>query len=253
MLTIRNLSLRLEDRQILNGVSFTLRPQRLTVLLGKNGSGKSTLLSCVNQQLPYTGEILTDGRSLAQLSPRERAKTVAIAPQNIPAPHITVFQMAAFGRNPYLDFTGRLSEQDIAAVKAALCIARAENLTERYVDTLSGGERQRVAFAMILAQNTPVMLLDEPTAHMDQGHEAVFLRTLTGLKESQKKTVLIVLHDLNTAIRYADDLLVLDGGQLMFSGTKEEILKQRILEETFGVCRYSITQQGGERVFFAAE
>ena len=253
MLILRNLSVRLDGKQILDDVSFTLRPHRLSALVGRNGSGKSTLLSCVNQQIPYTGEILEGEKNLALLPPKERAKAVAILPQTLPAPHITAREMVSFGRNPYLDFTGRLTEKDKQAVRDALREANAEALAERYVDTLSGGERQRVALAMILAQNTPIALLDEPTAHMDQSQEAAFLQRLTELKQTRKKTFLVVLHDLTLAARYADDLIVLEEGKLIFSGTKEDCLQQEILEKSFSLRRYTFEEVGEKQIFFAAK
>ncbi len=253
MLTLRNLSVRLDGNRILDDVSFTLRPHRLTVLVGRNGSGKSTLLSCVNQQVPYTGQILEGEKNLALIPFKERAKSVAILPQVLPALHITAWEMAAFGRSPHLDFTGRLTEKDRQVVADALREANAENIAHRYVDTLSGGERQRVALAMILAQNTPIALLDEPTAHMDQVHEADFLQMLTSLKCKRKKTFLVVLHDLTTAVQYADDLIVLDRGRLVFAGTKEVCLQQEILEKTFSLQRYTFENQGERRIFFSAK
>ena len=252
MLIFHNVSLRLGDHPILEDVSFSLRPHRLTALVGRNGSGKSSLLSCVNQQFSYTGEILEGEKNLALLPPRERAKTVAILPQTIPAPHVTVSEMAAFGRNPYLDLTGRLTERDRQAVADALRDADAENLAGRYVDTLSGGERQRAALAMILAQNTPIALLDEPTAHLDQTYEASFLKQLNQIKAARKKTFLVVLHDLALVARYADDIIVLEGGRVAFTGTKEACLQRNVLEDTFRLKRFSICTQGIERTFFSA-
>lgn len=249
MLEIKNVSVCFGKKQVLDNVSFSLRPHRLTALVGRNGSGKSTLLNCVNQQLPYTGEIREGEKNLALISPRERAKAIAILPQTMPSPHITARELAAFGRNPYLDFTGRLTEQDKQAVETALRDADALELAERYVDTLSGGEKQRVMLAMILAQNTPIALLDEPTAHLDLGYEAAFLGLLQKLKKERKKTFLVILHDLSQAVRYGDDLVVLDGGQVVFAGTREECLDREILEKTFHLRRYAA--EG--RFFFDAE
>ena len=253
MLIFHNVSLRLGDHQILEDVSFSVRPHRLTALVGRNGSGKSTLLACVNQQVPYTGEILEGEKNLALLSPRERAKTVVILPQVVPAPHITVAEMTAFGRNPYLDLTGRLTERDRQAVSHALQDADAAELANRYVDTLSGGERQRAALAMILAQNTPIALLDEPTAHLDQTYEAAFLKQLNQIKTARKKTFLVVLHDLSLAAQYADDMIVLDHGWVAFAGTKEACLQGGVLEQVFGLKRYTFEENGEQRIFFTVE
>lgn len=249
MLEFKNVSVRFGRKQALKDVSFSLRPHRLTVLLGRNGSGKSTLLNCTNQQIPYTGTIWEGEKNLALLSGRERAKMLAILPQTMPAPHITAREMVAFGRNPYLDFTGRMTDKDRSAVEAALADTNAADLAERYADTLSGGELQRVRLAMILAQNTPIALLDEPTAHMDQCHEGDFLEMLTDLKRRRKKTFLVILHDLTLAAEYADDLVVLDDGEVVFAGSKEDCLTQGIIEGVFGVKRY--TAEG--KIFFSAK
>ena len=251
MLSFRNVSVRLDHKMILRDISFDLRPNRLTALLGRNGSGKSTLLSCVNRQVRYTGEIRYDEEDLAGIAPMERAKRIAYLPQMLPAPRIPGEEMAAFGRNPYLDFTGRLTRDDREIVSEALREANAETLASRYVSTLSGGERQRIALAMILAQNTPVSLLDEPTAHMDQTHEAAFLRTLRKMKEEKNKTFLVALHDLNLAAEFADDVILLEGGKLVFAGTKEACLEQRILEKTLSLRRYTVEDSGRQKFFFS--
>ena len=249
MLKIENLSVRFGQKQVLSDISFTLKPQRLTVLLGRNGAGKSTLLNCVNQQLPYHGIIREGEHDLGGIAPRERAKRIAILPQSLPSPHITARELVSLGRNPYLDFTGRLTEEDRQAVEEALRDADALELAERYVDTLSGGEKQRIVLALILAQNTPIALLDEPTAHMDLGYEASFLELLRKLVAEREKTFLLILHDLNLAVRYADDLIVLESGKVIFSGTREECLAREVLEKTFDLKRYT----AGERVFFSAK
>ena len=249
MLEIKDLSLRFGQKQILKSVSFQLRPHRLTVLVGRNGAGKSTLLGCVNQQVAYTGTITEGEKNLALISPRERAKSIAILPQSLPSPHITGREMAALGRNPWLDFTGRLRSSDREAVENALRDADAASLAERYVDTLSGGEKQRISLAMILAQNTPIALLDEPTAHMDLSYEAAFLDLLQTLKKERKKTFLLILHDLNLAVRYADDLVVLDGGRVVFAGTREECLEKEVLESTFCLKRYTVADGEEKRIF----
>lgn len=253
MLEFRDVCVRYGSREVLNHVSFSVRPHRLTVLLGRNGSGKSTLLRCLNQELPYTGQILEGEKNLAFLNPKERSRTAAILPQTMPAPHITVEELVALGRNPYLDLTGRLSRKDKEAVQQALTDAAVLELRDRFVDTLSGGERQRGYLGMILAQNTPIALLDEPTAHMDQSYEASFLKRLRRIKQQRKKTFLVILHDLTLAAEYADDLVVLDGGKVCFAGTKEECLQAGIIEKTFDVRCYRVCSHGEEKVFFSAE
>ena len=237
-------------KNVLRDISFQLRPNRLTVLVGPNGSGKSTMLACVNQQLRYAGKITVAGQPLDVLSPRQRAKQVAILPQTLPMPHITGWELAAMGRNPYIDITGRLREEDRMAVETALGLVAAEAFADRYVDSLSGGEAQRCALAMVLAQTTPLVLLDEPTAYMDIAHAGTFLSTVHRLAGEQGKTVLMTLHDLNLAVEYADDLLALSEGKLVFSGTKEECLHTAVLENTFSMKRYTATDGTAEKTFF---
>lgn len=252
MLIFDRVSLRYGEKTALDGVSFTLRPHRLTALVGPNGSGKSSLLSCVNQQLRYTGRILEGEKDLTLLPPRERARLLAILPQTLPAPHITGRELVALGRSPYLDYTGRLTRADREAVEQALADVRGETLAHRYADSFSGGELQRLLLGMILAQNTPILLLDEPTAHMDPAYEAQLLSLLRDLTRRRKKTVLVILHDLNQAMEYADDLVVLKEGKLCFAGSKAECLDGRILEQTFCVHRYTAMTEDTQRIFFAS-
>lgn len=253
MLEIKNLSVGFGSRMVLRDVSFALRPRRLTVLVGRNGAGKSTLFGCVNQQLSYGGTITQGERNLAAIPPRERAKSIAILPQSMPVPHITGRELVALGRNPWVDFTGRLREADKQAVEDALRDTDTLDLADRYADTLSGGEKQRMLLAMILAQNTPVALLDEPTAHLDLSYQTAFLELLRKLIRERDKTFLLILHDLNLAAEYADDLIVLDGGRVVFAGAKEDCLEQEILEKTFGLKRYSVSDDKEEKIFFMAK
>lgn len=253
MLEIKDLNVVYGSVPVLQNITFSLRPGELTALVGRNGSGKSTLLSCVNQRLKYTGTIELDGKELSLLPPRERAKRIAIAPQSLPWPHITAREVAAFGRNPYLDFTGRLTREDREKVEAALERCGVLRLGERYADTLSGGEKQRLALAMILAQEAEIMLLDEPTAHMDQASGTGFLKLLKQQQATLGRTCLVILHDLSQAVRYADNLMVLDGGKLVFSGTRQQCLQEGILEKTFHLRRFTVTDGEEARIFFSAD
>ncbi len=222
-MTFDHLSAFRGGKPILSDLSFSLTPQTLTVLLGRNGSGKSTLLQCVNRQLRYQGNILLEGRPLTDLSPREQAKRIALLPQLLPTPDLTVERLTAMGRSPYLSVSGRLSQADRTAVEDALSLTELRPLRHRPLATLSGGERQRAYLAMILAQDTDYLLLDEPTAYLDQGATKEFLQLLKELTARRGKTVLAVLHDLNAATAYADRLLLLNHGRLIEPDQIEQV------------------------------
>lgn len=244
MIEFRDVSLHLGRKTILKNISFTLPQRGITVLVGRNGSGKSSLLSCVNGQRSYSGTILWDGTDLSAIPPAQRAKRIALLPQTMPAPHITAFELAAFGRTPHLGISGKLTRVDEEKVMAALAAVNAAAFSGRFVDTLSGGERQRVNLAMVLAQDTPCILLDEPTAHLDPVYAAEFLEQLLPLR--QEKSILLVLHDLSLAATIADHVAVLEEGALRFFGTREESLSKEVFESVFGVRRFC----GEDRIFF---
>lgn len=244
MIEFRDVSLRLGRKNILQNISFSLPERGITVLVGRNGSGKSSLLSCVNGRRGYSGTILWNGDDLSALPPLERAKRIALLPQTMPAPHITDFALAAFGRTPHLGISGKLQKEDEEKVYAALAAVNAADLADRFVDSLSGGERQRVNLAMILAQDTPCILLDEPTAHLDPAYTAEFMEQLLPLR--QEKSILLVLHDLSLAAQFADHVAVLEEGQLRFFGTRGECLSQKVFETVFGVRRFC----SEDRIFF---
>lgn len=251
MLEFRDVTVQYGTNVILDQISFQVCSGRMTVLVGRNGCGKSTLLAALNQQIPYTGTICTGELDCASMDAKKRARSIAILPQTIPAPHLTAEEVVAFGRSPHLDFLGRMTEKDKLAVEQALRDADIEILRNRFVDTLSGGERQRVYLAMILAQDTPLICLDEPTAHMDQKHESAFFDLLTVLKE-KGKSILVIVHDLSLAAHYADDLIVIDQSKVVFAGDREQCLQKKVLEKTFGVYRYCVSERGETRNFFSA-
>lgn len=251
MLTFQNVTAGYGRQNVLNGVSFSLKPHKLTAVIGKNGCGKSTLLACLNRQIEYEGRVLYDGRDVAGWKARERARLLAILPQTLAAPSISVGELVAFGRNPYLDLGKRLSEADQRMIRDALQIIGIENMRDKYVNHLSGGERQKAYLAMVLAQNTPVMALDEPTTYMDMEYETAFFRLLKALQEKRGITLLAVLHNLTQAVRYADYLAVLDQGRICFYGTPAECCQSGIVESIFHVRAYTCEQDGEKHIFFA--
>lgn len=250
MLTFNNISVKLGGKMILDGVSFRLRPHKITAVIGKNGSGKSTLVSCITGGVKYTGEILYGDKNTALIPSRERAQLIAVLPQILPKTMLTVEELAQMGRVPYLDIGRRLSDNDRQQIRGALEITGMTEMSQRMVNSLSGGERQRAYLAMILAQNTRVIVLDEPTTYMDMENEADFLALAESLKVGPKKTVMLVIHDLTKAVEIADSILVLDGGRAVFFGSADDCVESGVIESTFGVKRTSYETDGIERPLY---
>lgn len=222
-------------KQVLRDIGFHL-PEGVTALLGRNGSGKSTLLHCIAGALPFEGSVKLDGKELKGLPARERAKLLSILPQMLPSPDLPAEEVVGFGRSPY---SARLSAAEREEVHAAMQRLGIGELATRRVSTLSGGEKQKVFLAMLLVQDTPLVLLDEPTTYMDLPFKSVFFSVLQELKE-KKKTVLFVSHDLSDGIFACDHVLVLENGGIRFAGKKEECLNGCVLERAFGAARYEV-------------
>ncbi len=240
MLKGNNIRVAVKKKEILRDISFSVNPNRITVVLGKNGSGKSTLISCINQSRKYDGTLWFDGKELSRMTDRERAKSISILSQVLANPHILTEDLVKMGRNPYLDLGHHFTKEDELAVERGIQAMGIQNLRGCYVDNLSGGERQKVYLAMILAQDADVIIMDEPTTFMDLEYQAEFLKILKKLKEEYGKTVVVVLHDINAAMEIADDILILKEGKIVFQGSKEEILRKKILEQEFHVTGHNI-------------
>ncbi len=251
MLTIENLSVRYGKKTVLKDLNIRIEKEKITVIVGKNGSGKSTLLRCLAGEIPYTGTILLDGKDLQNTSPRERAKKAALMPQILPETALTVKELAFLGRNPYLGTGGKYTQKDREAVQKALMLSQTQDICDRSVNRLSGGEQRRAFLCMLLAQDTPLMALDEPTAHLDADNTARFTACLQQLVREEKKTVLLVSHDLTTAANLADNIICPDGGKLVFAGSKEEFVNNNIAETVFGIKKTFFTDDNGcQRILY---
>ena len=238
MLEFSNLSCTVKKKQILRDISFSVKRGRIVALLGKNGSGKTTLLRAINHEIRYTGDIYLDGAPIDALTPRERAVKAAYLPQRLATPSMSVRELVSLGRFPHLSPLSRLGERDRTAVSDALTATDTIGLADIPVATLSGGERQRAYLAMALAQSTPLLLLDEPTTYLDTDARRAFLRLLTKLVRKDGKSALCVLHDINDAIRTADDIALLEGGRLTFFGSTADFLEKRLPEDAFGLTAH---------------
>ncbi|MCU6671452.1 Fe(3+) dicitrate ABC transporter ATP-binding protein FecE [Enterobacteriaceae bacterium H4N4] len=235
-LRTENLTLRYGAQTVLDGLSLTLPAGKITALLGPNGCGKSTLLNCFSRLLaPQSGGVLLDHTPINTLSSRQLAQRLALLPQHHLTPEgITVRELVAYGRSPWLSLWGRLSTEDNARVNVAMNQTQTHSLAERRVSELSGGQRQRAFLAMVLAQDTPMVLLDEPTTYLDINHQVELMRLMGELK-TQGKTVVAVLHDLNQASRYCDHLVVLANGRVMAQGAPHEVMNPALLKTVFSV------------------
>ncbi|HEY5901335.1 MAG TPA: heme ABC transporter ATP-binding protein [Anaerolineales bacterium] len=235
MLRIHELTVAYGKQRVLERVTFGVDSGEVVALVGPNGAGKSTLVRAVSGVVPIEhGEVHVDGSQLSRLSTMERARYLAVVPQarSLP-PAFTVYETVMLGRTPHVGWLGRTGAPDRERVQYALEHTQMESLAERYVGELSGGEQQRVLLARALAQDTPVLLLDEPTTHLDLQHRESLIRLIRELASSKNLAILMVLHDLNLAGLYADRVAMLVQGQLQAIGTPAEVLTAERLSQIY--------------------
>ncbi len=233
----QDLTLAYDERTIARGLSLEVPDGSFTVVVGPNACGKSTLLRALARMLkPTSGHVLLDGEHIRSLPSKEVARRLGLLPQTASAPEgITVADLVARGRFPHQKLLRQWTRDDERAVDAAMASTHVEDLADRAVDELSGGQRQRVWIAMALAQETPLLLLDEPTTFLDIAHQIEVLDLLATLHEEQGRTLVAVLHDLNHACRYATHLVALKGGRVMAQGDPREVVTAELVERVFGL------------------
>ncbi len=234
-------------RTVLKNIRFSIADGAHTIALGRNGSGKSTLISCICSFLDYRGKIIVDGYHVRELSPNERARHLSAVLQNPTRPHITVEELVALGRSPYHSILSQRDEEDIKQIQCALRDSSLDALRYSYIDSISGGELRRAYFAMMMAQGTRNILLDEATAFMDADYEHRFWEMVSGFCKRERRAVFSVTHHLDNALTYADNIILLNEGEQLFFGSREELLHTDLIEMTFGVKRYVV----GEKIFFS--
>ncbi|WP_129841297.1 ABC transporter ATP-binding protein [Streptomyces sp. RFCAC02] len=236
-LAAENLTLGYGDRVVVTSLDLTVPPGAITAIVGANACGKSTLLRSMSRLLaPCEGRVVLDGKEVHRLPAKELARTLGLLPQSPIAPEgITVLDLVGRGRHPHQGLFSRWNDKDDAAVASALEATGTADLADRAVDELSGGQRQRVWIAMALAQQTDLLLLDEPTTFLDVSHQIEVLDLLTDLNRSRGTTIVMVLHDLNLAARYADHLIALASGTLHTAGTPSDVLTEDCVRAVFGL------------------
>ncbi|MFF0449108.1 ABC transporter ATP-binding protein [Streptomyces sp. NPDC004609] len=237
-LTARGLTLAYEDRTVVHELDLAVPDRKVTVIVGPNACGKSTTLRALGRLLkPRGGSVLLDGRELAKTPTKKIAQSIGLLPQSPVAPEaITVADLVSRGRQPHQAWWKQWSEEDERAVSDAMERTDVGALAERPVDELSGGQRQRVWIAMALAQETDLLLLDEPTTFLDIAHQVEVLDLVRRLNHERGRTVVAVLHDLNQAARYADHLVAMKEGRIVAEGRPEEVVTAALVREVFGLA-----------------
>ena len=235
MIAIKDLYSGYGDDDILKGVSLNILKNKLTVIAGPNGCGKSTLLKTISGIIKKTsGSIFIDDIDLSNISPLDRAKRIAYLSQNRSVPDIAVKNLVLHGRFPYLSYPRRYRAEDREAVDMALERMGIESLRDKMVSELSGGERQKVYIAMALAQGSDYLLLDEPTTFLDISHQFQLLDLAKELC-SENKSVVMVLHNLESALSIADSFILLDKGRLLFEGSVDDVYSSKLIDKVFNV------------------
>ncbi|GAB3817406.1 ABC transporter ATP-binding protein [Tessaracoccus terricola] len=243
LLEAEHLSVGYADRTVIEDLDLQVPPGRITAIVGPNACGKSTLLRSMSRLLaPRGGRVLLDGRQVHQMPAKALARTLGLLPQSPIAPEgITVLDLVGRGRQPHQGLFARWNRSDDVAVAEALEATATVELAERAVDELSGGQRQRVWIAMALAQQTDLLLLDEPTTFLDVAHQVEVLDLLTDLNHRRGTTIVMVLHDLNLAARYSDHLIALRDGAVAAAGDPSEVLTCDVVRDVFGIASEVVT------------
>ncbi|MFC4102061.1 ABC transporter ATP-binding protein [Paenibacillus xanthanilyticus] len=236
-LTTSGLNIAYEERLIVEDLNIAIPQGKITALVGANGSGKSTILKTMARIMsPAAGAVMLDGKSIHKQSTREVAKQLAILPQNPTAPDgLTVSELVSYGRFPYQKGFGSLSKDDRAIIKWAVDATRMTEFADRPIDQLSGGQRQRAWIAMALAQQTDILFLDEPTTFLDMAHQLEVLELLQELNSTANRTIVMVVHDLNHASRYAHHMIAIKKGKVAGEGSPVEVMTPDILREVFSI------------------
>ncbi|MFI1678618.1 ABC transporter ATP-binding protein [Streptomyces sp. NPDC020607] len=247
-LAARGVSVGYGSRTVIADLDVSIPPGVITTIIGPNGCGKSTLLRTLTRLLkPVSGSVVLDGQDIVKLKTRDVAKKLGLLPQTPVAPEgLTVADLVARGRHPHQSWLRQWSSDDAGVVARALAMTGVSDLADRPVDSLSGGQRQRVWISMTLAQGTDLLLLDEPTTYLDLAHAIDVLDLVDDLHESGR-TVVMVLHDLNLATRYSDNLVVMKDGAILAQGHPRDVITAELLQEAFGLRARVVDDPVGDR------
>lgn len=235
---IKNISFSFDDKRVLKNVSCKLQTGKMTTFIGANGSGKTTLLRILSRALaPADGEVLLDGKNISQYKVKEYARLVAMVHQKNHAPSdLTVRSLVSYGRVPHSGIFGGLNAKDKEKIQWAMEATEIESLANRPIGTLSGGQRQRAFISMALAQDTKVLLLDEATTYLDLRYQVELLRLLRQLNQGFGITIIMVLHDINQAIAYSDEIVALKQGEIILQGKPKQVISSKTIEDIYAIA-----------------
>lgn len=251
-LEVKNLTAGYGDTKIIENLNLTIPEGKVTALIGANGCGKSTLLKTICRIIPFMGgEVLLDGKRIDSYDTRQLAKQMAILPQNPTAPgELTVRELVMYGRAPHQGkLFARSTKEDKEIVEWALKETDLLEFADRGINNMSGGQRQRAWIAMAIAQNTDILFLDEPTSFLDVSHQMDVLHLVEHLNKTYNKTIIMVIHELNEAARFADYLVAMKKGCIMYEGTPHEIFHNDMLMDVFGIDSHIMNDPRTNRPF----
>jgi iron complex transport system ATP-binding protein len=236
-INVENLYLGYGKKNVVSNISFNVNDGEIVCIIGPNGSGKSTILKALTRCIkPLSGKVLLDGEDISKIPPKDAAKKIAILPQvKISPSDIGVEELVSYGRYPHLKFGGALKSSDKEIIAWSLKKTGLLEMKDRIVETLSGGERQRVWIAMTLCQKPSILIMDEPTTYLDIQYQIETLELIRELNQKLKITIIMVLHDLNQAARYADRILVVNKGMVWAYGKSKDILNNNLLKDVFNI------------------
>lgn len=234
---VRDLDVAYEQKYIIKNMNLEIPKGKITMIIGSNGCGKSTLLKTIARIItPKKGDIKLDGVSIKAQAPKEIAKKMAVLPQSPVVPSgLLVKELVSYGRFPYQSAMGGLKEKDIEMVNWAMKVTGISDFADRSVDSLSGGQRQRAWIAMALAQETEILVLDEPTTYLDMAHQLEILLLLQKLNKEENRTIVMVLHELNNATKFADYLIGVKEGEVVFRGKPLDVITKENLHTLYGI------------------
>ena len=236
--SINNLSFSYDQIKVFQDVSLDVAAEKITTIMGANGCGKTTLFNLMTKSLqPEKGTIELENKDIQKIKLKNYAQKVAIVHQNNVAPHdISVEKLVKYGRTPYHKFGQAETKEDEIAVEKALEITKTSNYRNRLLSELSGGQKQRVWIAMALAQQTNILFLDEPTTYVDIRHQIEILKIIKNLNKEHNLTIVMILHDINQAIHYSDEVIVLSPqGNVLAKGEPENVISSELIKETYGI------------------